>query len=752
MAPSLRIPVSANLDDFKKRMDDTVSLGRTAARKVAQHFLEMNKEIASSAASAVFAGAAANALRFAGQIALVAGAVKLMGDAIGAARDQLKDMVEIADKAKNLGVSGSFLQSFSAEAKKLQVEVDDLEAALQHAFNATKDKSPIDLNEWDTGKDRITEVERALRIYNATLAKAAGQQLQGLVLFRDADTQEKKIQAVLQAMVQLEGIGQKAAALDLGEKMFGSKFVDNIRQGRTSAEGLLETIRTAGLGANSIFPDALVQRAKEMDDQLKVAHQRLSTALKPSWNDLADVLLTIKGYWSDTITLIAKAVELSNQIRIPGIVGAASDDVDAKRNALAQINARLNGTGGGLTGAIDMPALDIPGLGRVIDSTKERLERWRDELQKEIAALTKGEGEGPPTKPSRGTGDAPTRKPTDTGGMRDRFETGIDTIEKRTAALNAEAEAIDLGTIARERAKIVAQLETVAKQANAAAGKGENVVTEEQRKQIEEVANAYGKAADAAQRAKIMSDIKFDLATAWLTQEDVAIARALRETYPDIATGLNSVEAAGMRAANGLKSLSNIGQEINKSLFTQFGQNIRNGMNAWDSFRNAGLNALGRIADKLLEMAADNLWKGLFSNLLGGGAGGGGGLLKLLGFAEGGYTGAGGKYQPAGIVHRGEYVMPARTVQKLGVGTLDRLRGYADGGLVTPSLPTLPRTFTSGTQQPSISIGGSTVVVQGDASEKTIGLIKQALSQYDVTLPAKVVGSVRDAQKRRVLA
>jgi len=751
MAPSLRIPVSANLDDFKKRMDDTVSLGRTAARKVAQHFLEMNKEIASSAASAVFAGAAANALRFAGQIALVIGAAKLMGDAIGAARDQLKDMVEIADKAKNLGVSGSFLQGFSAEAKKLQVEVDDLEGALSHAFNATKDKSPIDLGEWETGKDRITEVEKALRVYNATLAKAAGQQLQGLVLFRDADTQEKKIQAVLQAMVQLEGIGQKAAALDLGEKMFGSKFVDNIRQGRTSAEGLLETLRTAGLGANSIFPDALVQRAKEMDDQLKIAHQRLSTALKPSWNDLADVLLTIKGYWSETITLIAKAVELSNQIRIPGIVSAPADDVDAKRSALAAVNARLSGQeGAGHLGAIELPPLDIPGIGNVIRGTRAWLEEARDRLQQEIAALTNGEGEGPPKKPTRGTGDAPTRKPTDTGGMRDRFETGVDTIEKRTAALNAEAEAIDLGTIARERAKIVAQLETVAKQANAAAGKGENVVTEEQRKQIEEVANAYGKAADAAQRAKIMSDIKFDLATAWLTQEDVAIARALKETYPDIASGLNSVEAAGMRAANSMKSLSSIGQEINRSLFTQFGQNIRNGMNAWDSFRNAGLNALGRIADKLLEMAADNLWKGLFSNLLGGGAGGGG-RLKLLGFAEGGYTGPGGKYQPAGIVHRGEYVMPARTVQKLGVRTLDRLRGYAEGGLVTPSLPMLPRSMSNG-EHSSISIGGSTVIVQGDASEKTIGLIRQALTQYDSTLPAKVVGSVRDAQKRRVLA
>ena len=52
----------------------------------------------------------------------------------------------------------------------------------------------------------------------------------------------------------------------------------------------------------------------------------------------------------------------------------------------------------------------------------------------------------------------------------------------------------------------------------------------------------------------------------------------------------------------------------------------------------------------------------------------------------------------------------------------------------------------------SIIIGGSTVIVQGYASEKTIGLIRQALTQYDSTLPAKVVGSVRDAQKRRVLA
>jgi TP901 family phage tail tape measure protein len=42
-------------------------------------------------------------------------------------------------------------------------------------------------------------------------------------------------------------------------------------------------------------------------------------------------------------------------------------------------------------------------------------------------------------------------------------------------------------------------------------------------------------------------------------------------------------------------------------------------------------------------------------------------------YAEGGYTGNGGKYQPAGIVHKGEYVMTAATVSKYGVGFFDQL-------------------------------------------------------------------------------
>ena len=62
------------------------------------------------------------------------------------------------------------------------------------------------------------------------------------------------------------------------------------------------------------------------------------------------------------------------------------------------------------------------------------------------------------------------------------------------------------------------------------------------------------------------------------------------------------------------------------------------------------------------------------------------GPAKPAGFAEGGFTGNGGTYEPAGIVHKGEFVMSKAATNRIGVGTLNRmLKGYADGGYVGAS-------------------------------------------------------------------
>jgi hypothetical protein len=62
------------------------------------------------------------------------------------------------------------------------------------------------------------------------------------------------------------------------------------------------------------------------------------------------------------------------------------------------------------------------------------------------------------------------------------------------------------------------------------------------------------------------------------------------------------------------------------------------------------------------------------------------------GFAEGGYTGPGGKYEPAGVVHKGEYVIPAHMVADAKYSGIiqglenSRLNGYSGGGLVAPAM------------------------------------------------------------------
>jgi lambda family phage tail tape measure protein len=75
---------------------------------------------------------------------------------------------------------------------------------------------------------------------------------------------------------------------------------------------------------------------------------------------------------------------------------------------------------------------------------------------------------------------------------------------------------------------------------------------------------------------------------------------------------------------------------------------------------------------------------GLFSGGGGGSSDPLGALIAMNGWDEGGFTGAGGKYEPAGIVHRGEYVVNAENTRRLGLSFLERLnrRGYADGGFV----------------------------------------------------------------------
>lgn len=127
-------------------------------------------------------------------------------------------------------------------------------------------------------------------------------------------------------------------------------------------------------------------------------------------------------------------------------------------------------------------------------------------------------------------------------------------------------------------------------------------------------------------------------------------------------------------------------------------------------------DALARLGDRLLDIALDQIFKSFF-----GGAGGlGAGIFSLLGFDQGGYTGMGGKYEPAGIVHRGEYVMPKEAVDRIGIGPLEamrkgRLPGYASGGYVLPKVSSGYSQASAPAQQPAPVYNVTKVVNTFDA-------------------------------------
>lgn len=125
-------------------------------------------------------------------------------------------------------------------------------------------------------------------------------------------------------------------------------------------------------------------------------------------------------------------------------------------------------------------------------------------------------------------------------------------------------------------------------------------------------------------------------------------------------------------------------------------------------------------------------------------------FMKNISFATGGYTGDGGKYTPAGIVHKGEYVLTKEATSRLGLDYLNYLnygkRGFATGGGV--AVPRVPNSYkpaqTGGTNnQVSISIN----IDQNGNAESDVSQTAQQSKQLAKMIEAKVL-DVLVQQKR----
>lgn len=153
----------------------------------------------------------------------------------------------------------------------------------------------------------------------------------------------------------------------------------------------------------------------------------------------------------------------------------------------------------------------------------------------------------------------------------------------------------------------------------------------------------------------------------------------------------NGLADAFFTFADGTKSAEQAFREFASAFFREIAQMILKQM-IFNAISTAG-------------KAGGGGWGGMVAGVLGSAFGG-------KGYATGGYAGKGGKYEPAGIVHRDEFVIRKEMTNQVGakeflaqfnrygMNAIKDLQGYSSGGLVGASMPQI---FAPNIQAPKLS-------------------------------------------------
>ena len=230
-----------------------------------------------------------------------------------------------------------------------------------------------------------------------------------------------------------------------------------------------------------------------------------------------------------------------------------------------------------------------------------------------------------------------------------------------------------------------------------------------------------------------------------MTQENIALLeqtideiKRLKEEQAKQTASLKSDPAAGFR--DGFQKFQNTAEDVMGNV-SQITLNAFNGMSdavtdfiltGKGNFRGFAQSVIKDITSMIVKMmifaslkaafAGTSIGKffGFDSKYTGG----------LVGFDEGGFTGQGGKYTPAGIVHKGEYVFTKEAVSRLGVDYLDQLnyqrkakpQGYANGGSVGGYAPSTPMNANNRGVKVNINNNGEPTNANVETKETSGGL------------------------------
>lgn len=243
------------------------------------------------------------------------------------------------------------------------------------------------------------------------------------------------------------------------------------------------------------------------------------------------------------------------------------------------------------------------------------------------------------------------RKPDDSAPKKEEV-TDFERLEKslRRQAAAQEAETVAVGASVGEHARLrtemklqEAALQDIAKNGGA---------MEDYEDRIKKIADRMGEATQKAAELKLQNDITFERAQIGRDPIEAGVASRLRPIYgDDYVNQMNSATAAAIRFNEQLRQAKDITTEFVTGFAGEFRNQLRQGVGAWEAFGQAGISALTRLSDKLMDMALTNLVAKAFGGSTGGGlfslfgAGGAGAAASVPTLRSGGMVGIDGTPQ-----------------------------------------------------------------------------------------------------------
>lgn len=635
---TLLVSLEARIAGYEREMKRAVGISSRNARSIETRFQAMNRNISSTM----------NGLgRTIG--AAFAGAAALRG-----AQTLIDASTRIENSLKVAGLAGA----------ELEAVYDNLrDAALRNAapfesLVTLYGRAALVQKELGVTTEELlgftNNVALALRVSGQSAAESSGALLQlsqalgsGVVRAEEFNSILEGAPTILQAaaagIVEAEGSVAKLRAIMLEGNLSSKALFDGFAAGSVILE---EKVAGSTLTVSQGFENLntqLIDVARQFNESTEVS-RLMNDALSDlgqGVQDLAVFLENIAGpihnFAGNMDFGIAKVREFANEIaRVTGLEAIGFDAAVATNNL---------GLGGSLTA-------NSSAAGRVVDQTFALIGETPQDSA--LAAIMAGKAEPQPLKIVVDGANPISIKdakyaPPATGGGSGKGGSKQSPGEKFDDLLTKQAEE---NRLLAEKTALQATLNPLV--------------------------NDYG---FALEKLKVQQELQTAATAAGLE-----LTPGLKATIDELATGYANASVEAARLAESQEQLKQIAAdfgEAGKSAISGFISDLRSGTDA--------ATALGNAMNKVLDSVID-----IGLNMLLGG-GGLGGIGKLFGFANGGYTGNGAKHQPAGIVHKGEYVFSKAQTAKLGAGNLARLaKGYADGGYVGAPGPVGSKTMQGG--------------------------------------------------------